>query len=123
MGNRGGFDDKGHLTMHGAPRFVLGVYDSGGGYSSDPAQWEHQIFSPSGPRGLADTPINMYLNYHWGAVPIAQTRVLLDVLHRHGIMYLQTGNCFEKGGWRRCAPQRTRHSTVSPARHAPLRPP
>lgn len=101
MSNRGSFNAKGQLTIHGRPRFVLGVYDSGGGYSSDPAQWEHQIFEETGPRGLHDISINVYLNYHWGAVPITQTRVLLDVLERHGISYLQTGNCFENGGWHR----------------------
>ncbi|MGH7341321.1 MAG: hypothetical protein ACREKH_12600, partial [Candidatus Rokuibacteriota bacterium] len=49
---RGGFDASGRLLMHGTPRFVLGVYDSGGAYSTDPAHWEQQIFSPTGPRGL-----------------------------------------------------------------------
>src|SRR6266849_6900789 len=46
---RGGFDGQGHLMMHGTPRFVLGVYDSGGGYSTDPAFWEDAIFCPAGP--------------------------------------------------------------------------
>jgi len=54
---RGGFDGQGHLMMHGTPRFVLGVYDSGGGYSTDPAFWEDAIFSPAGPRGLQGFPL------------------------------------------------------------------
>src|ERR1044071_1095509 len=99
--SRGGFDAKGHLTMHGTPRFVLGVYDSGGGYSTDPARWEQQIFSPTGDRGLAGFPLNVYLNYWLGNMPIGPTNALLDVLNNHGMMYLQTGNCFDDGSWTR----------------------
>jgi hypothetical protein len=98
---RGGFDSKGHLTMHGTPRFVLGVYDSGGGYSTDPGKWEQQIFSPTGDRGLQGFPLNVYLNYWLGNMPIGPTNALLDVLNNHGMMYLQTGNCFDDGSWTR----------------------
>jgi hypothetical protein len=98
---RGGFDAKGHMTMHGTPRFVLGVYDSGGSYSTNPAQWEQQIFSPAGERGLQGFGLNVYLNYWLGNMPIDPTNALLDVLHNHGMMYLQTGNCFDTGGWQR----------------------
>src|SRR5687767_11835329 len=98
---RGGFDGNGHLLMHGAPRFVLGVYDSGGSYSTDKAFWENAIFTPSGGRGLQGFPLNVYLNYWLGNMPITQTNALLDVLHNHGMMYLQTGNCFDTGSWTR----------------------
>jgi hypothetical protein len=101
---RGGFDDKGRLLMQGTPRFMLGVYDSGGGYSTDPAHWEQQIFLPTGPRGLQDFPLNLYLNYWLGGMPIGPTNALLDVLHDHGMMYLQTGNCFDTGSWTRYGP-------------------
>jgi hypothetical protein len=101
---RGGFDAAGHLTMHGTPRFVLGVYDSGGGYSPDPAYWEQQIFSTGGARGLQGFPLNVYLNYWLGNMPIGPTNALLDVLHDHGMMYLQTGNCFADGSWTRYGP-------------------
>jgi hypothetical protein len=101
---RGGFDDKGHLLMHGTPRFVLGVYDSGGGYSSDPTFWEQQIFSPTGSRGLQGFPLNVYLNYWLGGMPIDPTDALLDVLQTHGMMYLQTGNCHADGSWTRYGP-------------------
>jgi hypothetical protein len=99
--SRGGFDAKGHLTMHGTPRFVLGVYDSGGAYSPDPALWEKQIFSPTGERGLQGFGLNLYLNYWLGGMNIASTNALLDVLQSHGMMYMQTGNCFEDGSWTR----------------------
>src|SRR6266849_344563 len=98
---RGGFDASGHLLMHGTPRFVLGVYDSGGSYSTDPALWEQQIFSPTGARGLQGFPLNVYLNYWLGGMPIGPTGALLDVLQNHGLMYLQTGNCFDTGSWTR----------------------
>jgi hypothetical protein len=98
---RGGFDASGRLLMHGVPRFMLGVYDSGGSYSSDPALWEQQIFAPTGGRGLQGFPLNLYLNYWLGGMPIGPTNALLDVLHDHGMMYLQTGNCFETGSWTR----------------------
>ena len=90
--------------MHGTPRFVLGVYDSGGGYSPNPAHWEQQIFSPAGSRGLQGFPLNVYLNYWLGAMPFDSTEALLDVLHNHGMMYLQTGNCFADGSWTRYGP-------------------
>ena len=101
---RGGFDDQGRLLMQGTPRFVLGVFDSGGGYSTLPSHWEQQIFSPTGSRGLQDFPLNLYLNYHLGQMPIAPTNALLDVLQDHGMMYLQTGNCFDTGSWTRDLP-------------------
>src|SRR5262245_5443591 len=101
---RGGFDSQGRLTMHGTPRFMLGVYDSGGSYSTDPALWEQQIFAPTGSRGLQGFPLNVYLNYWLGGMPIGPTNALLDVLNNHGMMYLQTGNCFSDGSWTRYGP-------------------
>ena len=101
---RGGFDASGHLLMHGTPRFMLGIYDSGGSYSADPALWEQQIFAPTGSRGLQGFPLNLYLNYWLGGMPIDSTNALLDVLHNHGMMYLQTGNCFDTGSWTRYGP-------------------
>ncbi len=98
---RGGFDGNGHLLMHGSPRFVLGVYDSGGTYSTDQSFWENAIFTPAGGRGLQGFPLNVYLNYWLGNMPIGATNALLDVLHSHGMMYLATGNCFADGSWTR----------------------
>ena len=98
---RGGFDVYGHLLMNGIPRFVLGVYDSGGGYFTDEPSWVTQIFSPTGPRGLQDFRLNLYLEYTLGGMPIDATIALLNVLQNHGLMYLQTGNCFEDKSWLR----------------------
>jgi hypothetical protein len=94
----------GRLLMHGVPRFVLGVYDSGLAYSLDRAWWDRALFARDGDRQLDGLPINMYLNYQLGRAPIPQTRALMDTLWRRKIAYLQTGNCFEKGSWTRSGP-------------------
>src|SRR6185295_7711341 len=57
-----------------------------------------------GARGLSGFPLNVYLNYWLGGMPIGPTTALLDVLHGHGLMYLQTGNCFDAGSWMRYGP-------------------
>jgi hypothetical protein len=59
---RVGFDTSVRLLMHRAPRFMLGVCDSGGSDSTDPALWEQQIFSPTGSRGSRAFPLKLYLN-------------------------------------------------------------
>lgn len=94
----------GRLLVHGVPRFVLGVYDSGLAYSLDRSWWDRTLFARDGERQLDGLPINMYLNYQLGRMPVAQTRALMDALWRRKIAYLQTGNCFEKGGWTRSGP-------------------
>jgi List-Bact-rpt repeat protein len=104
---RAGFDAQGRLLMNGVPRFMLGVYDSNSdGYSPDPAFWEDHIFSPTvtGSRGLQGFPLNLYLSYFLGGMPIDSTNALLDVLNNHGMMYLQTGNCSGNGSWTRFGP-------------------
>jgi List-Bact-rpt repeat protein len=101
---RAGFDAQGRFLMNGVPRFVLGVYDSGGSYFPDHESWEDQIFSPTGSRGLQGFPLNLYINYFLGGMPIASTNALLDVLTDHGMMYLQTGNCSGDGPWMRNGP-------------------
>ena len=96
---------EGRLLVHGAPRFVLGVYDSGLGYTTDRAAWEQTLFARGGARQLDGLPINMYLNYHFGNATAPAVHALMDVLWKRRIMYLQTGNCFEKGSWTRYGPR------------------
>jgi hypothetical protein len=95
------FDSKGRILMHGVPRFVLGVYDSGLPYYNDAGSYETMLFSGTGPRQLGDVPINLYLNYHYGQAPIGPMRALMDTLWKHGVMYLQTANCFADGSYTR----------------------
>jgi hypothetical protein len=95
------FDPKGRLLMHGKPRFALGVYDNGFGYATDPSHYEQTIFAPGGKRELAGINFNMYLNYHFGQASLQSMNVLMDVLQKHGMMYLQTSNCFNDGSYRR----------------------
>jgi hypothetical protein len=87
------------------PRFVLGVYDSGLGYTPDQAAWERMLFDRHGDRQLDGIPINMYLNYTLGNANIPSVHALMDTLWKRRIMYLQTGNCFEKGSWTRYGPK------------------
>jgi hypothetical protein len=100
-----GTDRQGRLLVHGAPRFVLGVYDSGLGYTPDRAAWERMLFDRDGDRQLDGIPINMYLNYQLGNANIPSVHALMDTLWKRRIMYLQTGNCFEKGSWTRYGPK------------------
>src|SRR5438445_7971229 len=89
-------DDKNRILLHDAPRFILGVYDSGLGYSTDPTYWETTLWSSTGDRRMTGLPINMYLNYWYGAASSASMDALMANLQNHGVMYLQTGNCFDK---------------------------
>jgi hypothetical protein len=94
-------DANGHFLVHGTPRFPLGVYDSGLSYWYDTGEYERNIFDPRGPRGLADFPISLYLNMHYGALPVRGAEALLDVLDRHGVMYIHTTNSVEDRPWSR----------------------
>jgi hypothetical protein len=89
-------DEKNRILMNGVPRFVLGVYDSGSSYSTDPNFWNNQLWSPTGERRMDNLKINMYLNYWYGAAPVDAMNALMTSLQQHGVMYLQTGNCFDK---------------------------
>ena len=90
------FDTKNRVLIKGQPRFVLGVYDSGMGYSTDPAFWETSLWSDTGDRRMNGLKINMYLNYWYGETPGDSVKALMTNLQNHGVTYLQTGNCFDK---------------------------
>jgi Big-like domain-containing protein len=90
------FDAKNRVLVRGVPRFVLGVYDSGSGYSAQDSFWESQLWSATGERRLNDMKINFYLNYWYGEAPADAMKSLMANLQKHGVMYLQTGNCFDK---------------------------
>ncbi len=90
------FDAKNRVLLRGKPRFILGVYDSGGGYSTSDSHWENQIWSPTGARGLDGLRINMYLNYWMGVAPADTMKALMTNLQKRGVFYLQTGNCFAR---------------------------
>jgi hypothetical protein len=105
----------GRFVMNGAPRFLLGVYDSG--FLSPPADgWENALFTGSGDpryyRGLGGLHINAYLNYWQGMDTIDQlinpvsgvTRGLLDILDDHAVMWWQTANCSGDGSYTRYSP-------------------
>ena len=97
------FDPGAHFVMNGKRAFLLGVYDTGLGYTNDEASWEQTLFAPGGDvhntRALGSIPLNMYLNYQFGAATISSMQALMNVLQRHGMMYFQTGNCFSHFSW------------------------
>jgi hypothetical protein len=97
------FDPGGHFVMNGKPSFLLGVYDTGLGWTTDEASWEQTLFTPGGDvhntRALAGIPLNMYLNYQFGLATNQSMEALMNVLQRHGMMYFQTGNCFAGHSW------------------------
>ena len=88
------FDDKNRILLHGTPRFVLGVYDSGIGYNWTDSYWEQTLWTPLG-RWMDGLRINLYLNYQFGLAPEAAMNALMTNLQKRGVMYLQTGNCFQ----------------------------
>src|SRR5438034_1080155 len=90
------FSAKNRVLVNGQPRFVLGVYDSGMGYSTDPTFWENTLWSDTGERRMNGLKINMYLNYWYGETPTDSIKALMTNLQSHGVTYLQTGNCFDK---------------------------
>ena len=90
------FDAKNHVLVRGTPRFVLGVYDSGLGYSADASFWETTLWSSTGDRRMGGLRINFYLNYMFGEATADAMTALMTNLQSHGAMYLQTGNCFDK---------------------------
>ena len=87
------FDALNNVVIRGTPRFVLGVYDSSSAYSPDASFWERYLWSPTGERRLANLPIDLYLNYIFGAMPEDGTEALIRSLRDHGARYLQTANC------------------------------
>ena len=97
------FDPGAHFVMNGKRAFLLGVYDTGLGWTTDEASWEQTLFAPGGDvhntRALAGIPLNMYLNYQFGLATNQSMDALMNVLQRHGMMYFQTGNCFAGNSW------------------------
>jgi hypothetical protein len=88
------FDEKNRVLVRGTPRFVLGVYDAGAAYGRSDAFWEDHLWSSTGERRMQALKINMYLNYWHGAASATAVTSLMANLDRHGVGYLQTGNCF-----------------------------
>ncbi|MGH7393772.1 MAG: hypothetical protein ACREM3_30595, partial [Candidatus Rokuibacteriota bacterium] len=91
-------DAGNRVLVRGTPRFVLGVYDSGGGFSETEGHWENQIWAPTGLRRLDGLKVNFYLNYWMGESGAGAMKALMTNLQKRGVMYLQTGNCFDRHG-------------------------
>ena len=81
-------DESNRVLVRGAPRFVLGVYDSGVPGNGD---WERRLWSAAGERRMHGLKINMYVNHGAGAAALGALTSNLDT---HGVAYLQSGHCF-----------------------------
>ncbi|EKE18917.1 MAG: Carbohydrate-binding CenC protein [uncultured bacterium] len=84
-------DENNRILFEGQPKFMLGVYDSGLGYSVAESTWQ-STFTNS--RKLFELPINSYINYWYGISPLDSMNAMMNVLKNNGISYFQTGNCF-----------------------------
>lgn len=88
------FNEDNQFLIRDEPTFILGVYDSGIGYTSTADAWEINF---NNYRRLNELPINFYLNYWFSNTPYSSINAMMDALQRRDIMYLQTGNCFNTG--------------------------
>ena len=86
------FSPDGRFLVRGEPRFLLGVYDSGLGYTTTKERWENSFTTN---RRLFELQgINSYVNYFFGEAPTNSLLPMMDALRDHGILYWQTANCF-----------------------------
>ncbi len=85
------FDENNRFVLAGVPSFLLGVYDSALPYTTVESTWE-SVFTNE--RRLFELPINLYLNYWFGAAGNPSMLAMMNVLGRHGIRNLTNANCF-----------------------------
>jgi hypothetical protein len=83
-------DAQNRFLLKGVPSFLLGVYDSGLGYTSLESSWQSTLTTE---RRLFELPINLYLNYWYGNAANASMMPLMNVLQTHGISMLTNANC------------------------------
>jgi hypothetical protein len=84
-------DQQNRFLLRGKPSFLLGVYDSGLGYTTVESGWL-DMFSQK--RRLFELPINLYLNYWYGGTPNSATIPMMNALQQYGIYNLTNANCF-----------------------------
>jgi hypothetical protein len=86
------FSSDGRFLVRGKPTFLLGVYDSGLGYTNSESGWESSFAKG---RRLFELPgLKGYINFWFGSTPLSALRAMMNVLSRHGVLYWQTANCF-----------------------------
>lgn len=88
------FDEHNRFLVRGKPTFFLGVYDAGLGYFTAERQWVDTLTAQ---RRLFELPLNLYINYWYGGASALSMQLLMNVLQASNILYLQTGNCFDRG--------------------------
>ncbi len=85
------FDEQNRFLIKGKPAFILGVYDSGLGYTSTEPAWDSLLTTS---RRLFELPINFYLNYWYGAAQNSSMFPMMDTLSKRGILAITNANCF-----------------------------
>lgn len=85
-------DERNTAVLGGRPSFVLGLYNTTG-YNDSPAYYA------SGPDGwgdarIAESGVNMLINYHLGAAPVRALEAYMHDLVGRGIFYLHTVNFY-----------------------------
>src|SRR5574343_213675 len=87
------------FRINNTPTFLIGVYDSGLGYSSVESGYETG-FGTYRRLDQIGGDVNSYLNYWYGGVPAASMSAGIDWLQTHNFkLYWQTANCFGSGAW------------------------
>jgi hypothetical protein len=83
-------DQQNRFLLSGKPSFLLGVYDSGMGYTTVAQSWQDTFTAQ---RRLFELPINLYLNYWYGGAPNTAMASMMNVLRQYGIYTLTNANC------------------------------
>ena len=104
------FDENNRILFNGQPKFLLGVYDSGLGYNSTASSFEGNLITN---RHLFELPINFYLNYWYGSMPVSSVQALVTALQWHGASYVSTANCFAARGQFTDFPSQTNNTFMS----------
>jgi hypothetical protein len=88
------YDERNVTHLDGKPRFVLGLYTTGG-YSNDRGEYANAN-GGWGVTRMAEAPLDMLINYHLGAAPLNALGTYMDELRSRGIYYLQTVNFYHR---------------------------
>jgi len=94
------FDEDQRYIIDGKPTFILGVYDSGGGYNIGADWWINRLANGTVTSNYADSrrlfelPINFYLNYWLGQTSSSVVNSITSALYSKKINYISTNNQF-----------------------------
>lgn len=85
-------DEDNVAVLGGRRAFVMGLYNTTG-YSDSPGYYARGQ-DGWGDAKIAEAPVNMLINYHLGAAPVAALTAYMDDLIGRGIFFLHTVNFY-----------------------------